>query len=374
MASERILEDISFSDFGGYFRDKNVLVSGHTGFKGSWLSLWLTLLGARVSGIALDPPTKPNNYDVSRLGELLSSDLRIDIRDRSEIAHAVANLQPDVIFHLAAQPIVAFGIENPYETFEINVMGTASVLEAVRLLHRPCVVVVVTSDKCYENAESPVGYKESDRLGGSEPYGASKAAAEIVVNAYRNTYFSHRANDFPVVSLASARAGNVIGGGDWSAHRILPDIVESLANGEPISLRSPDSVRPWQHVLVPLSGYLMLAAKMLAGKSVSNLTAGWNFGPTPEGEITVSMVAEKAIQLWNSGSWVRVDNAFAYHEKTLLSLNIDKAIKQLGWYPRWNFDRSMERTIAWYKTYQSKGADANMQGECIEDIKAFCGS
>lgn len=371
MTSERTLEDMSFSDFGGHFRDKNVLVTGHTGFKGSWLSLWLTLLGANVSGIALDPPTKPNNYELSRVGDLLASDLRIDIRDRSKLAEAITDIRPDVIFHLAAQPIVAFGIENPYETFESNVMGTASVLEAVRLLNRPCAVVVVTSDKCYENTESLVGYTEDDRLGGTEPYGASKAAAEIVVNAYRNTFFSVNTNVLPIVSLASARAGNVIGGGDWSTHRILPDIVTSIANSSPVSLRSPNSVRPWQHVLVPLSGYLMLAARMLSGKSLPSLMGAWNFGPLPEGAITVRMVTEKAIQLWNSGSWISVDNAFADHEKTFLSLNIDKATRDLGWRPQWNFDRSMERTIEWYKAYQLKGADADMQSECFADIRAF---
>lgn len=368
---ESELEKVLLSDFGGLFRGKTVLVTGHTGFKGSWLSLWLSQLGAKVGGLALDPKTKPNNYELSRVTDLLAHDLRIDIRDRYLVSSAITEIAPDVIFHLAAQPIVACGIENPFETFEINAMGTASVLDAVRMLQRPCIVVVVTSDKCYEIAESSSGYKESDPLGGSEPYGASKAAAEIVVNAYRKTFFSGNNCDASAVSLATARAGNVIGGGDWSPYRIVPDIAMSLMTGTPIALRSPDSVRPWQHVLVPLSGYLLLAAKMLAATDSQEFSGAWNFGPLSEGVITVRMVAEKAIQLWNDGDWVEVQNSYASHETKYLSLNIDKAVQNLGWYPRWNFHRSMERTIAWYMKFEKKDADADMRNQCWEDIQAF---
>jgi CDP-glucose 4,6-dehydratase len=371
MTSEGRFEDISFSDFDGYFRNKTVLVTGHTGFKGSWLCLWLSQLGGKVSGLALDPSTSPNNYEMSRVSELMTHDLRIDIRDRESVASAVKEIQPDVIFHLAAQSIVAYGIENPFETFEVNVMGTASVLEAVRASQRECVVVVVTSDKCYQNTESSIGYTEADPLGGSEPYGASKAAAELVTNTYRETYFRDCLDGDIRVSVASARAGNVIGGGDWSAYRIVPDIIMSLSRGIPVSLRSPDSVRPWQHVLVPLSGYLLLAARMLSDEESSYLAGPWNFGPPSEDFITVREVVEKAIILWGSGSWIAVDNSYAAHETKYLTLKIDKAIHDLGWRPRWDFNRSMERTIAWYQKSQENGSTYAMRDRCLADIAQF---
>ena len=365
------LEDISFSDFGGYFQGKKVLVTGHTGFKGSWLSLWLIQLGAKVFGLALDPPTSPNNYELCKLSELLMDDLRIDVRNRSLVASAIARIQPDIIFHLAAQPIVAYGVDNPFETFEINAMGTASVLDAVRVLGRSCVVVIVTSDKCYQNTETPVGYSETDPLGGSEPYGASKAAAEIVTNAYRETYFSSSTNNVGPVAVASVRAGNVIGGGDWSPHRILPDIVSSLSKGDPITLRSPYSVRPWQHVLVPLSGYLLLAARMLSSNSSQLFSSSWNFGPHPEGLITVKQVADKAIELWSSGNWVQIENSYAAHETKLLTLRVDKASQELGWRPRWNFELTMKHTIAWYLEFHRRGSGTEMRDQCLGDIEAF---
>ena len=365
------MTDLSFADFGGHFREKTVLVTGHTGFKGSWLVIWLNQLGAKVCGIALDPPTNPNNYELSRVADLLTCDLRIDIRDRARVASSIKQIQPDVIFHLAAQPIVAYGIENPFETFEINAMGTAVVLEAVRELQRTCAVVVVTSDKCYKNTESLMGYQETDPLGGSEPYGASKAAAENIVNAYRQTFFSGSTKGAPVVSVASARAGNVIGGGDWSPHRVLPDIVSSLSNCEAITLRSPDSVRPWQHVLVPISGYLLLAAKMLSSSAPLTLADAWNFGPFPDEVITVQEVAERAIKLWKSGKWVRAENTYAAHETKFLGLKINKAVKNLGWYPSWNFDRSMERTIDWYRAYKKNGIGSDMRIQCLNDIHEF---
>lgn len=356
-------------DFQGCFYEKSVLVTGHTGFKGSWLTIWLSKLGAKVSGIALDPPTYPSNYELCRVSELMTHDIRTDIRDRASVVSAISTIQPNVIFHLAGQPILAHGIDSPFETFEINTMGTASVLEAVRTLKRPCVVVVITSDKCYENTQSFLEHPETDRLGGSEPYGASKAAAELVVSAYRETFFRNKPSDAGLVSLASARAGNVIGGGDWSSHRIIPDIIKSLMDGTPVTIRSPSSVRPWQHVIVPLSGYLMLAAKMISSHDNQTFSGPWNFGPYREDAVTVKQVVEKGIQLWNSGSWLEIENPYAAHETTFLSLSIDKAMQELGWRPRWNFETAMEHTISWYAEFNQSHKD--MRDRCLNDIDDY---
>lgn len=370
MVQDGVLSKVSLDDFGGCFRDKKVLITGHTGFKGSWLSIWLSKLGAQISGIALDPSTRPNNYELSSVSELMTIDLRMDVRNRLSVERAVAEISPDVIFHLAGQPILAEGISSPYETFDVNAMGTASILEAVRQIGRSCVVVIVTSDKCYESTSSSARCREADRLGGSEPYGASKAAAEIITKAYRETFFRNR-NGSVAVSVASARAGNVIGGGDWSPHRMLPDIVRSLSGGLPIMLRSPHSVRPWQHVLAPLSGYLLLAAHMLSRVSSSELEDAWNFGPVAEGMITVQMVADKAIDLWGSGECVKVENVYGYHEREVLTLDIDKAVGELGWRPLWDFNRAMERTLGWYLEWQRRGMGGNMRDQCIADIDSF---
>lgn len=357
------------NQFYGQFREKSILVTGHTGFKGSWLTIWLDMLGARVNGLALDPQTSPNNYEVANVAGLIERDARIDIRNRIAVSEFVATVQPDVIFHLAAQPLVATGIEEPYTTFETNVMGTAAILEAVRQLQKPCAVVVVTSDKCYQSSSGNPGHTETDPLGGSEPYGASKASAEIVVNAYRETYFPN--NNEHGISVASVRAGNVLGGGDWSPFRIVPDIVNCLQSNKPILLRSPFSIRPWQHVLVPLSGYLLLASRMLSTQERDFLAGAWNFGPPPFERISVQMVAEKAIEIWGSGTWQPIKNAYEAYESPRLELNIDKAINDLMWFPKWNFPTTMEYTINWYRDFFIRNRQKDMLERCLSDIEAF---
>jgi CDP-glucose 4,6-dehydratase len=353
------------------FNGRSVLVTGHTGFKGSWLALWLSRLGARVSGFALDPSTVPNNFEASRIGELLDEDVRADIRDLEALRTLIRQVKPEVIFHLAGQPIMRRAYEEPAETFSVNIMGTINLLEAVRLEHQPCVVIAVTSDKCYENQEWPWGYRESDRLGGSEPYGASKAAAELAIQAYRHTYFPPDQVARHGVCVASVRAGNVIGGGDWSPDRIVPDIVRSLSAGEPIQVRFPEAVRPWQHVLVPLSGYLRLSAGLLSGEidPVEGCN-GWNFGPLQSGRVPVRQVVEEAIACWGSGEWSSVSDSLKKHEAKLLHLNIDKAVTELGWQPYWDFRESLRRTIGWYRHYLT-GSDAGMRDQCLRDIDAY---
>ena len=355
------------------FAGKRILVTGHTGFKGSWLAIWLRSLGAEVSGISLDPPTSPSNYVTSGLGELLANDLRVDIRSYRDLLHGLELVQPDVIFHLAAQPIVAYGVDNPYETFNTNIMGTVALLEAVRTRKRPCVVVVFTSDKCYVNKETERGYKETDPLGGSEPYGSSKAGAEIVVNAYRDAYFTEGVPGYFPVYIASARAGNVIGGGDWSPHRIVPDIVRSLAANKPVGLRSPDAIRPWQHVLEPLYGYILLAEKMLSSSNPEKFAQAWNFGPPATELVSVRQLVEMAIKIWGKGSWESIDNPYTKHEKGLLLLDSTKATEMLGWSPKWDFAQTIEKTVRWYRSHSESLDQKNTLSLCEVDLADYNG-
>ena len=352
---------------------KRILVTGHTGFKGSWLAIWLKQIGAEVSGISLDPATSPSNYEASGVGELLTHDMRVDIRRYHGLLHAVELVQPEVIFHLAAQPIVALGVDNPYDTFNTNVMGTVALLEAVRSRKRPCVVVVVTSDKCYVNKEIKGGYTETDPLGGSEPYGSSKAGAEIVVNAYRDTYFTEGVPGYVPVYLASARAGNVIGGGDWSPHRIVPDIVRSLVADKPVGLRSPNAVRPWQHVLEPLHGYILLAEKMISSSTPEKFAQAWNFGPPPTELVSVRQLVEMAIKIWGKGSWEPIDNPYSKHEKGLLLLDSAKATEVLGWSLRWRFAQTIEKTIGWYRAHGELLDQKNVLSLCEGDLADYIG-
>ena len=335
-------------DFSIY-RNKRVLITGHTGLKGSWLAVWLHALGAKVYGYSLPAPTKPSLYALAGIRDLLSGEKIADIRDRRAMAVVVRAWKPDVVFHLAAQPIVRESYKIPYETFEVNVLGTASVLDAVRAAGRPCAVVCITTDKCYENRERPAGYKETDPFGGYDPYSASKGAAEILIASYRRSFFNPDAIHVHGVQLASARAGNVIGGGDWAKDRILPDLVRALSAGRPAPVRNPEAVRPWQHVLEPLSGYLTLGAKMLASPS-AKWCAGWNFGPERSGEDSVGHVADLAVKYWGAaGRWVFVGKPGAPHEAGLLRLNIAKAKTNLGWKPRWDLETAVAKTIAWYQ-------------------------
>jgi CDP-glucose 4,6-dehydratase len=355
-------------DFREAFAGRRVLVTGNTGFKGAWLTVWLKQLDAEVIGYALAPPTSPALFTAAQVERCVIAQHTADIRDRAAFARVVAETKPDVIFHLAAQAIVLTSYQVPAETFDVNVMGTVSVLEAVRTLASPCAVVVVTSDKCYANREQVWGYREIDAMGGHDPYSASKGAAELVVAAYRQSYFSPERLPDHRVQLASVRTGNVIGGGDWAAARIVADLARFLAAGEPIPIRSPRAVRPWQHVLEPLSGYLMLAAKMVQNPS-PQWCGAWNFGPLPDGAVTVREIAEIFIESWGQGTWIDRSEGNKPHEAHFLRLSIEKALTDLAWRPRWSVREAVRRTAQWYKRYYADPTSAT--AACLDDIGAF---
>lgn len=356
--------------FANTFSGKRVFLTGHTGFKGSWLALWLHQLGAKVYGYALPPPTDPSNYGLARVGECLCGETLADIRDRRLIAKTVADFQPDVVFHLAAQPLVRDSYARPYETFDVNVMGTASLLDAVRDWRHPCAVVCITTDKCYENREQVWGYRECDAMGGYDPYSASKGAAELLIAAYRRSFFHPDKLSTHGVSLASARAGNVIGGGDWAKDRIVTDLVAALVAGRPVPVRSPGAIRPWQHVLEPLSGYLALGVAMLE-KPGPAWASPWNFGPVSGTELPVGELVDAFIKAWGAGEWVDCSSSGQPHEASMLRLSIDKAGWELGWRPRWSCDETITRTANWYRRVLCEGADA--REACLADIAAYPG-
>ena len=347
-------------DLADAFRGKRVLVTGHTGFKGSWLVAWLRALGAEVTGLGLAPDTEPALYEVLGVAALCRSEIG-DVRDRDRVSAILARERPEFVFHLAAQSLVRRSYKDPLETFDVNVRGTATVLEAVRLAGRPCHVVVVSSDKCYQNEEWVHGYREDDKLGGHDPYSASKAATEIVAASYRQSFFPPADLARHGVALATARAGNVIGGGDWSADRIVPDAVTALQEGRPILVRNPGAVRPWQHVLEPLSGYLMLAAMLARGtvQERGEFCGAYNFGPLALSNRTVAELVKRMVSAWGSGSWVDRRQPDAPREAGLLALSIDKAVAHLGWRPRWSFGEAVARSVEWYRAfYAGSGRDA----------------
>jgi CDP-glucose 4,6-dehydratase len=350
------------------FRDKRVFVTGHTGFKGSWLALWLHQLGANVHGYSLPPPTDPSNYALANVRGVLADETIGDIRDRTLMVTAMGAFKPDVVFHLAAQPLVRDSYAQPFETFDVNVMGTASLLDAVRDLKRPCAVVCITTDKCYENREQVWGYRECDPMGGHDPYSASKGAAEILIASYRRSFFNPADLKQHGVQLASARAGNVIGGGDWARDRIVTDLVAALTADRAASLRNPHAIRPWQHVLEPLSGYLTLASAMLTNAD-AKWCEGWNFGPVPGTELPVGKLADAFVKAWGKGKWVGRSASGQLHEANILRLSIEKAGWELSWSPRWTCDEMVNRTATWYRRVLCEGADARVA--CMNDIAAY---
>lgn len=348
--------------FADIYRNKKVLVTGHTGFKGSWLTYWLSQLGARVYGIALEPDTDPNHWSLLNLA---IPQTLTDIRDYSTLSAIVAEFQPDIVFHLAAQPIVRLSYSEPLQTWSTNVMGTVNVLEACRHVASVKTIVVVTSDKCYENHEKKEGYTESDRLGGHDPYSASKAATELVVDSYRKSYFEQQN-----VLIASVRAGNVIGGGDWSVDRLIPDAVRSVMQNVSLAVRSPKSSRPWQHVLDSLSGYLLLGQKLCEGESC--FSQAWNFGPITGQLATVKDVLDLMQRHWSALNWHLAKQDFQ-HETISLGINSDKARQQLGWESVWDLNKSTEMTALWYKSWMEKGRidTANQWQQYLQDAETM---
>lgn len=354
--------------FNGVFQGRRVLVTGHTGFKGSWLSIWLHELGAEVIGVGLDPYTEKDNFVLSGIGRKIKADIRADIRDGGRMKEIFAQYQPEIIFHLAAQPLVRLSYEIPVETYETNVMGSINIMEAARVTDSVKVVVMITTDKCYENREQLWGYRENEPMGGYDPYSSSKGAAEIAISSWRRSFFnpadygkSHH------VAIASCRAGNVVGGGDWAKDRIIPDCIRALEADQPIEIRSPKAIRPWQHVLEPLSGYLLLASKMW--EEPTRYCEGWNFGPRMEGITPVWEVATLLTQFYGKGTLKDVSDPNALHEAKLLMLDISKARFQLGWQPHTDIKQCLQLTADWYKRYRHE----DVYRLCVSQIDATMG-
>jgi CDP-glucose 4,6-dehydratase len=349
-----------------FWKDKKVFLTGHTGFKGGWLSLWLASMGSRVTGYSLAPNTVPNLYEVLGIDSLIEKSYIADIRDLASLQKSMSDAMPDVVIHMAAQPLVRHSYDNPVETYATNVMGTVNVLESTRSVDSVCATVVVTTDKCYENKEWVWGYRESEPMGGYDPYSNSKGCAELVTTAYRQSYFSSPNSNNKV---ASARAGNVIGGGDWSKDRLIPDAINAFEAGKPLMIRNPLATRPWQHVLEPLSGYLILAEKLY--EQDSTFTSAWNFGPRDEDNRAVQQVIDLLISNWgNSATW-RKDGSEQPHEANLLKLDCTKARSKLGWVPKWNLETAIKRIVEWEKAFKENG---NMQEVSLEQINQYMNS
>jgi len=333
-------------NFNEVFKGKKVFVTGHTGFKGSWLIAWLHLLEANVKGYALVPENDHDLFNVI-MGDELCESVIGDIRDQEKVKQEIIGFQPDFVFHLAAQPLVIDSYNDPVYTYEVNVTGTANVLDALKFLDKPCVAVMITTDKVYHNYETGQAYKEDDRLGGYDPYSASKAAAEIVIDSYRKSFFNTNDYSKHLKSIAVARAGNVIGGGDWAKNRIIPDIVRALANNQPVQVRNPNAVRPWQHVLEPLGGYLTLAERQM--QEPVKFADVFNFGPHPSDNLSVGEIVKEAIDIWGSGTFVTPVLKDVPHEAGVLQLDITKAIKVLNWHPNYTAKKAISKTVNWYK-------------------------
>ena len=334
-----------------FWSSKKVFVTGHTGFKGGWLCLWLQQLGADVTGYALQPPTNPSLFEVAQVAQGMNSIIN-DIRDGEALASAMRAAAPEIVIHMAAQPLVRYSYLEPVETYSTNVMGTVHLLEAVRKTRTVRAVVNITSDKCYENKDWVWGYRESEPMGGFDPYSNSKGCAELVTAAYRNSFFNPAKYSEHHVALASGRAGNVIGGGDWAEDRLIPDILRAISAGQPVIIRNPHAIRPWQHVLEPLSGYLLLAQKLYEDGVA--FAEGWNFGPNDEDAKPVQWIVERLTQQWGGGASWQLDRADHPHEAHYLKLDCSKAKMRLDWQPRWNLARTLEMIVVWQRAYLAK--------------------
>jgi CDP-glucose 4,6-dehydratase len=343
-----------------FWLGKRVFLTGHTGFKGSWMALWLQRMGAQVTGFALTPPTEPALFDVARVEQGMTSIIG-DIRDRAALEHALLSADPHIVIHMAAQPLVRASYDDPVGTYATNVMGTVHLLEAVRKAPTVRACVVVTTDKCYENREWAWGYREDEAMGGYDPYSNSKGCAELVVSAYRRSFFADGS-----VAVASGRAGNVIGGGDWATDRLIPDILRAIERGEPVSIRNPIAIRPWQHVLEPVGGYLVLAQALW--NDPARAAQAWNFGPRDEDARPVQWIVERMCALWGDGAdWIR-DESVQPHEARYLKLDISKVRTELGWQPRWDLSQALASIVAWQRAWLS-GTD--MHQYCLTELGRF---
>jgi CDP-glucose 4,6-dehydratase len=342
-----------------FWQGKRVFLTGHTGFKGSWLSLWLTSLGATVKGYALDPPTNPSLFNEAKVDTLIDSQIG-DIRDQDALHNSMTIFNPDILIHMAAQPLVRYSYDAPIETYEVNVIGTAKVLEVARSCSNLKSIVNITTDKCYENDGRSQGYKESDSMGGYDPYSSSKGCAELVASAYRRSFLQGQG-----IGVASVRAGNVIGGGDWADDRLIPDILRSFEKNEPVVIRNPKATRPWQHVLEPLSGYLILAQKLYEDQK--EYAEGWNFGPNEQDVKPVDWILGRMISKWPNSSW-ELDQNSNPHEAVFLKLDIAKAESKLGWQPVWELSYTLEKIIDWHRAWLDK---EDMQAVCLAEIEGY---
>lgn len=348
-----------------FWKGKRVFLTGHTGFKGSWLSIWLHMLGAEVTGYALPPPTEPNLFELAHVGDLVHSVIA-DVRDLRTLTASVKAAQPEIVIHMAAQPIVRDSYKNPVETYEINVMGTVNLLESVRKVGGVRVLVNVTTDKCYENQERPRGYRESEPLGGFDPYSNSKACSELVTSAYRNSFFNPKEYGTHRVAVATARAGNVIGGGDWANDRLVPDCIRALLKREKIRVRNPRAIRPWQHVLEPLSGYLMLAQALYTDGQ--RFADAWNFGPPDDDAKSVEWLVREICRKWGGDADFVVDHEKHPHEAQYLKLDCSKAARLLRWQPRWRLEQAIDAVMEWVHVYRSGG---DVRAECMRQITQY---